>query len=145
MAPRIFARKEHPEIMNNQLSQEEIDRMRQLVALHDKANPVKSFDINKPPKEPYTHQEFPRLMYHPDCRIGSDTEGRPLSGKNSGHYVVVNSQEELEAALENGFQIDPPAPKSEEELEAEPEGSDVADAPADSARPQKRKRFFGGK
>lgn len=55
------------EKMTPGFSAEEIERMRQMVAAHDQAsgaNRPKEFDLNNPPKAPYTHQEYPRVMYH---------------------------------------------------------------------------------
>jgi hypothetical protein len=105
----------------SQLAQAEIEQMRKIVAAADKKAPIKTLDLNNPPKAPYTHQEFPRLVYHPDYQAGHDLDGRPLSPKNSGHLVTANSQEDLDALLEKGFTIEPPKvvePAEEEQEEA---------------------------
>jgi len=74
----------------SQLTQEEIERMRQIVLQHDAASkPVKEFDLNNPPKEPYRHQEFPRLMY-----------------KGTGH-ALAHTKEDMEAALAAGWSKTP--------------------------------------
>lgn len=54
-------------IMTSQLSPEEVERMRQIVASHDASSPsrgIKEFDLAKPPTEQYRHKEYPRAMYH---------------------------------------------------------------------------------
>ena len=52
--------------MENNLSFEDIERLRAILAAHDKdaAGKVNEFDLNAPPKLPYRHQEFPRAVYH---------------------------------------------------------------------------------
>lgn len=112
----------------SQLTQAEIEQMRKIVAAADKKAPVKTHDLNNPPKVPYTHQEFPRLVYHPDYQAGHDLDGRPLSPKNSGHLQAANSKEELDALLAKGFTIDPPkmVEPTDEEQETEAAGAPAA-------------------
>lgn len=78
--------------MTPQLTHQEIERLRQIVIDHDKKNfgGMKEFDLNNPPQEPYRYQEFPRLLY----RHGTDKT------------KVVRDQEQLEAALADGWSMD---------------------------------------
>jgi hypothetical protein len=71
-----------------QLSYDEIERMRAILQAHDKQNQggTKEFDLNNPPKVPYTHQPFPQLVYHNAKR----------------EHKVVNNPAELKAALDSG-------------------------------------------
>ncbi len=48
------------------LSNDEIDRMRQIIAQHDAKTAqtaMKEFDLNKPSSGPYVYREFPFLLY----------------------------------------------------------------------------------
>lgn len=83
---------------------EEVERMRQIVMSHDKAmfGGIKEFDLNKPPKEPYRYQEFPRCLYH----------HATAKTKN------VANQAELEQHLSAGWSKDPcPIEAPEPELD----------------------------
>lgn len=56
-----------PTMSPDPLRNDEIERMRQIIAQHDAKtaqNSMKEFDLNKPPSTPYVYQEFPFLMYH---------------------------------------------------------------------------------
>ena len=46
--------------MINQISPEEIERMRAIIAQHDQTNKggIKEFDLNDPPKQPYVTRNF---------------------------------------------------------------------------------------
>ena len=79
--------------MIDQLSPEEIERMRQIVAQHDQTNKqgIKEFDLNNPPRLPYRHQEFSKMVY--------DHEGRR-------HFVVRDRKREQEA-LDAGYRLEP--------------------------------------
>lgn len=74
-----------------QITPQEIERMRQLVAQHDSQGGIKDFDLNNPPRLPYKYQEYPRIVYH-----HADRKMR-----------TVNSDEELELALEAGYEKEP--------------------------------------
>lgn len=50
----------------------------------------KEIDLNNPPKEPYEHQEFPKLVYG-----------------ERGHVLTVKNAEEHDAAIAKGFKEDP--------------------------------------
>jgi len=80
--------------------------MRAIVAAHDQQagrEGMKEFDINNPPRQPYTHQEYPRVMYHHGTR----------------QMRKANSAGEVAAAEAAGWKKDPfpaefaePAPES---------------------------------
>lgn len=69
----------------------EIAKMRAFVTEHDKKTSINSFDLNNPPKAPYRHQELPRLLYNHGTR----------------KHKLVHKQSDLDAALADGFQIEP--------------------------------------
>jgi hypothetical protein len=90
--------------MINQISPEEIERMRAIIAQHDQTNKggIKEFDLNNPPRLPYRFQEYPKVVY--------DHDGRQ-------NFIVRNREEEKEA-LESGLRLDP---YTAEPVEAHPE------------------------
>ena len=105
------------------LTHDEIERMRQIVMQHDGANrqSMNEFDLNNPPKQPYRHQEFPRIVY--------DHAGRMT--------LKVRSQAELEQALGAGYELDPFTPEvAEPELSAA-ERAEVARLDREARRPKK--------
>src|ERR1051326_3883955 len=73
-----------------QLSPDEIERMRQIVAQHDNQRPqgIREFDLNNPPKQPYTHQEYPKVVYHHENRT----------------HKKVHSKVEERTALNDGWE-----------------------------------------
>lgn len=74
-----------------QFTPEQIAQMRALLAQHDQnAGPAKEFDLNRPPKQPYRHQEFPMVIYHA-----------------SNPPKKVHDQDELESHLAYGWQAEP--------------------------------------
>lgn len=76
------------------LTPAEIERMREILAQHD-AQGEQEFDLNKPKVEPYRHQEFPRIVYHP----------------TKGTHRKVHNQAELDKALSAGHSIEAPTPE----------------------------------
>jgi uncharacterized protein (DUF2267 family) len=79
-----------------QLTREQADALRETLKQFDAQNgrDENVFDPNKPPKEQYKHQEFPKMLYGQE-------------GKQKGHVLTVNSADEEEAALEQGYTSDP--------------------------------------
>ncbi len=75
------------------LTPEEVEKMRSLVAEHDATNgkAVNEFDLNNPPKKPYRHQEFPKMVYNHSARQ---------------HKIVKNTAEH-EAHLEQDWVNEP--------------------------------------
>ena len=78
-----------PNDMTEQFSPEDIERMRAILAQHDgqKHKGIREFDLNNPPKEPYTHQPYPAIRYEHETRT----------------HLVVRNRKEDEAALEAGY------------------------------------------
>jgi hypothetical protein len=81
---------------SNGLTSSEIERMRELVLMHDVSNrnESKEFDLNDPPKKQYLHQPFPTTVYH------------HAKGKNR----LAHNEEELAEALAHGWQRKPFVP-----------------------------------
>jgi hypothetical protein len=105
------------------LTHDEIERMRQIVMQHDGENKrsMNEFDLNNPPKAPYRHQEFPRIVYD---HVGRKTR-------------KVRNHVELEAALGAGYELDPFTPEvAEPELSAA-ERAEVARLDREARRPKK--------
>jgi hypothetical protein len=109
--------------MIDQLSPEEIERMRQIVAQHDQQNKpgIKEFDLNDPPRVPYRHQEFPKTVY--------DHEGRRS-------FIVRNREDEKEA-LDSGLRLDP-YPAEPVEVEPEAEAAEIDKLDKIARKPKKQ-------
>lgn len=96
---------------SGQFSNEEIEHMRNILTAHDQAagKGIQEFDLNKPPQQPYVHQEFPRIMYHHGKRI----------------YRSAANAEEMQAALDSGWKKEPYPPEGAEpeEIQLDPESA----------------------
>ena len=102
-----------------ELSFAEIDRMRDILAQQDARRTPNVFDLSKPPVVPYSHQEFPKTVYHhkqskPGRIITREVaiDGRPV---DSTHHVApkivsktVKNADELQKALADGWDEKPP-------------------------------------
>ena len=90
---------------NVQFTQEEIEKMRTFVLQHDSnMGKIRDFDLNNPPKMPYRHQEYPKMLY--------DHQGR--------EYILVKDREQEQDALAAGYRKEPfPAEVVEVPLSAE--------------------------
>jgi hypothetical protein len=76
-----------------ELSFEEVERMRQIVQMHDsQRQPMQTLDLNNPPKQPYKFQKFPMMVYSPD-----------------GQRILVKSEGQLQDALADGWSEQPQA------------------------------------
>jgi hypothetical protein len=85
--------------VNQELTYEEIQRMRQIVQQFDaERKPMQTIDLNNPPKEPYRFQKFPKMVYD-------------LTRSKPGHLVTatVRSEDELQAAIQDGWSEQAPA------------------------------------
>lgn len=84
--------------MNPQIfTDSEIEKMRLFVSEHDKkASPSNVFDLNNPPRVPYTHQEFPRLLYK-------------LHGEGHQVHLRVADEAQLNDALSKDWSLAPVA------------------------------------
>lgn len=77
-----------------ELTAQEIERMRAIVAQHDRTNgKSEEFDLNNPKTPPYRYQRFPKMIYHHTKR-----ENR-----------IVRSEDELQGFSELGW-VDVPYP-----------------------------------
>lgn len=107
------------------LTNEDAERMRALLAQHDAShrNESKEFDLNNPPKQPYTHQPFPTTVYHHAKRLNR-------KAKNA---------QELAEALAHGWQQKPypaVAPKASAAASA---AVDEDDEPKPAAPPKAKR------
>lgn len=98
------------------LTEQEIEKLRTGILQHDsKANTNNVFDLNKPPKVPYVHQAFPKMLYRHEGSLPSRAVTKSsLSGDITTHEPpkfitkVVKSEEQMETALAEGWVTDPP-------------------------------------
>lgn len=89
--------------MPQQLSEEQYEQMRILLAQHEsERKPVTVVDLNNPPREAYRHQKFPMMVYD----LEHSTPGKFITG-------LVNSERELEEAIEAGWSQAPPEYREE--------------------------------
>ena len=111
-----------------QLSHDEIERMRQIVAQHDSQSGgtksgIREFDLNKPPQERYVFRPFPEVLYHHETRT---------------HKTVHNRDQQLEA-LADGY-VKEPYPNEEPETEVELSDEDAAEAAALTKKARTKKK-----
>lgn len=85
--------------MPQELSYEEISRMRQILAQHDsERKPMQTIDLNNPLREPYHFQAFPKMVYD-------------LENSKPEHLVTltVRNKAELDSAVSYGWSETAPA------------------------------------
>jgi hypothetical protein len=102
----------------SQLTPEEIERMRAIVAQHDRGANQNEFDLNAPKQKPYRYEEFPRLMYNHATRA----------------HRPARNQAELDAALEAGWSKEPFPADDAEAGEPELDATNAAAAAATEKR-----------
>lgn len=100
------------------LSPEEIDKMRRLIAEHDTKNRGGDIDLSKPIVDPnYRYQDhpFPKMIYdHAKATPAHDVEKQTKNGREMIHVpanlggMIVRNQAELSAALAAGYSLKPP-------------------------------------
>lgn len=89
--------------MPQQLSEEQYEQMRILLAQHEsERKPVTIVDLNNPPREAYRHQKFPMMVYDLD----HSSRERLVTG-------LVHSDHELQQALSDGWSIEAPEYREE--------------------------------
>lgn len=97
--------------MAPQFSNEEIERMRQVLSAHDATNKglggMKEFDLNNPPKLPYRHLEYPK-------HVGYDKKGVLL--------IAANAQQEAELEKRVFSKTPPPPRKVREKVDTSEDG-----------------------
>ena len=121
--------------MQDQLSYEDIEKMRRLVQSADaQRQPMKTIDLNNPPREPYHFQSFPKMVYD-------------LERSVPGHivYRVVRHEAEFREAIEEGFSTDAPAFGDAPEVTLSPQYRAEAEHVQDQIEEQKAKRAYNRK
>jgi hypothetical protein len=117
-----------------ELSFEEVNRMRQIVANFDgQRKPMQTIDLNNPPKEAYKYQKFPMMVYD----LSHSTPQKIV-------HMLVGSDEELNTALAHGWSEQAPAFSEEREeplsaqyqAEAERVQDQINEAKAKRGRPR---------
>lgn len=96
----------------SELTAQDIERMRAIVAQHDsQSGKVKTFDLNNPPQERYTYQPYPKAIYN----------------HANGESKYVYSEEQLEAHLAGGWSRNP-APDPGDDPAPELDAASAAEA-----------------
>jgi hypothetical protein len=93
----------------------EIEKMRMFVINADKQSTGGVFDLNNPPRKPYIHQDWPRLMYN------ADPAGMPK-------HIRALDAADLENKLEEGWLMAPAGEEAPELIELDP--ADAAEVAA---------------
>jgi hypothetical protein len=96
----------------------QIEELRNAIVRRDSQQAKEGMiDINNPPKVPYVFQKFPMMVYKHSKAQSSRDELRQNRDQVEIVHIpaklgekVVNSEEELEAALEAGYSEKPPLP-----------------------------------
>jgi hypothetical protein len=112
----------------SQMSEGELEQLRALLgtAPENKKNfgKVESFDLNDPPKVPYRHQDFPRVVYHHTKR----------TAKKALHHA------ELEELLAAGYSLDPLPIEDDEPEQFDPAtAAEIAAKDAEARKPKAKK------
>lgn len=110
----------------------DIEKMRAMVQDYDNQHkPVQVHDLNNPPKEPYRYQKFPKMLYnheqsqpaHEETRsaiVGSSVIEESVHVRAKVVTLIVHSEEDLQAALADGWQTMPPNYSDEPENNLDP-------------------------
>jgi hypothetical protein len=130
---------------SEQFSREEVERMREIVLRSDRGS-INVFDLNNPPKVPYKHQEFPKMVYdHSKAEPSREVVKKTREGEEMVHIAaklgqkIVNNEAELAEALASGYVEEPPV------FGAPDEGGDIdpeahQEAPHQEAAPRGRRK-----
>lgn len=110
----MYGVKDH--MQNQQLSADEINKMREMVLAHDQKNAQSIvMDLSKPIIVPYTHQEYPKMVYdHAASEPGFWAAKKTVNGDDLYHVPaklvnrIVKNADELQAALAEGFSEEAP-------------------------------------
>jgi len=108
-----------------EFSEVELSHMRQILSQHDAgARKMTIHDLNNPPKSQYRFQKFPMMVYDLEHSYPSTNEQRPKPnslGTETVHVpakivrMVVQSEDELQHALAQGWSEQAPAFSEERE------------------------------
>ncbi len=101
---------------HSNLSQDEAEKLREMLLQYDRDRVPNVFDLSNPPTKPYKHQEFPKIVYDhaKSVKEHADTTKDVLGNVQVvavPHFYAtktVASQEELDAALDAGYSETPP-------------------------------------
>jgi hypothetical protein len=112
-----------------QLSETEVANLRAILAQHDSEHkPMVTMDLNNPPKAPYRYQPFPKMIYDLNASHAARDERKPRELASGGVVMEtvhipakvvtrrVESQEELDAALAEGWSQQAPNFTAEQEI-----------------------------
>lgn len=108
-----------------QFNQAQLDQMRAILAQHDSQSTgvVKEFDLNNPPAVRYTHQEYPKFLYHHEKRAEK----------------IVHSRDQEDGFLKLGYDVKPfPAELPQVERDAD-DSAEVAALKAEIEALKKKK------
>lgn len=125
-----------------QLSEIEIQRMRAILAQHDSEHkPIVTLDLNNPPRVAYRFQKFPMMVYdHANSYPAHDEEQQRKDGRGFEMVHIparvltstVHSEDQLRAALADGWQEEAP------NFSEEPENNLSAGLQAEANRVQQQ-------
>lgn len=108
--------------MQTEFTNEQFEQLRTMLLQHDRMNKAQTFDLSKPPVEPYQYREFPKLVYlHEKCAAPKLGVKKTASGDEQilipAKYETrkVNNKAELEKALKAGWKEEAPFWPQEEE------------------------------
>jgi hypothetical protein len=115
--------------MSEQISAADAEQLRQILQRYDlEHKPVQIINLNDPPKVSYKFQKFPMVVYdhrasqpaHEELRsaiVGSSVIEEMVHIRAKIVSRIVNSEAELQQALEDGLELN--APEFREDAEAE--------------------------
>lgn len=104
-----------PKNPNLEIPVEDVEKMRDIVAQHDAHNTKNIVhDLHNPPKVAYNHQAFPKMVYAPHYDHVRHGHPDSIPHEIANMVRVVNSAEELDAALAQGYSLQPPQAESDE-------------------------------
>ena len=84
---------------------EQIEFMRTQIAQFDARNAPREFDLNNPPRVPYRHQEYPKMLYHHEDRVSRVVQNQ---AQEDGMIALGYVREPFAAAAEPvAPQLDP--------------------------------------
>jgi hypothetical protein len=105
----VYGLEERGNHMSPNLSSEELEQMRRILAQHDANTAQKAmqeFDLNKPPAPPYVFREYPFLLYNHPTTNGE----RQVRGERAAK--PAHNHEERQRMLAEGWSEDPfPSPE----------------------------------
>ena len=121
--------------MPQELSFEEVARMRQIVAQFDAdRKPMSTVDLNNPPREQYRFQKFPMMVYD----LTRSTPAKVF-------HKTADSEEELQDLIEAGWSVQAPEFTEEREEPLSPQYQAEAARVDDQIETLRQKRAYNRK